>query len=469
LDFSSGLQTLQIEETIMFNLKKKPLVTALMLALAGGMGTANAGTFIQCPGDINNDGKSDIPVLVDENDPSQGVRDIKCMHITGSDGFITMADEADIDGDARDGRRLYMFGFADVTGVPSEKVIDAGTLAANFSAPTIVLEQEQEFYLTMSNTGMQIRPDLFDPHTVHFHGFPNASDIFDGLPEATISINQGASLTYYYNVKEPGTHMYHCHVEATEHMQMGMLGNLYVHALQDKTGIGGTVGAPDSVTQSPRFGGSGPLGYVFNDGDGATAYDVEVPIQIGSFDGEFHQASEDVQPLPFADMLDKYPMLNGRGYPDSANPATFDFEPTPGSGANPGNSGVADQVAVFGTSTLTSSQPVSSHIEVAQGNRLLLRISNLNITNFYTLTANGLTMKVVGTGARILRGGGEASGIDMSYETSSVTLGGGEAVEAIIDTTDVEKGTYFLYTTNLNFLSNDGEDYGGMMTEIEII
>ena len=38
----------------------------------------------------------------------------------------------------------------------------------------------------------------------------------------------------------------------------------------------------------------------------------------------------------------------------------------------------------------------------------------------------------------------------------------------ILDTTDVAPGTYFLYTTNLNHLSNDAEDFGGMMTEIVI-
>jgi len=32
----------------------------------------------------------------------------------------------------------------------------------------------------------------------------------------------------------------------------------------------------------------------------------------------------------------------------------------------------------------------------------------------------------------------------------------------------VPAGTYFLYATNLNFLSNDAEDFGGMMTEIVI-
>ena len=41
-------------------------------------------------------------------------------------------------------------------------------------------------------------------------------------------------------------------------------------------------------------------------------------------------------------------------------------------------------------------------------------------------------------------------------------------MDVIIDTASVAPGTYFLYTTNLNFLSNGVEDFGGMMTEIRI-
>ena len=33
---------------------------------------------------------------------------------------------------------------------------------------------------------------------------------------------------------------------------------------------------------------------------------------------------------------------------------------------------------------------------------------------------------------------------------------------------DFEVGTYFLYTTNMYNLSNNEEDFGGMMTEIRI-
>ena len=77
-------------------------------------------------------------------------------------------------------------------------------------------------------------------------------------------------------------------------------------------------------------------------------------------------------------------------------------------------------------------------------------------------------MRVVGQGARILRTAGEVGGKDLSYNTSAITLGGGETNDVLIDTTGVPAGTYFLYTTNLNFLSNGAEDFGGMMTEIVI-
>jgi hypothetical protein len=50
-----------------------------------------------------------------------------------------------------------------------------------------------------------------------------------------------------------------------------------------------------------------------------------------------------------------------------------------------------------------------------------------------------------------------------------VTLGGGESADIILDTAGVAPGTYFLYTTDLNNLSNNEEDFGGMMTEIVIL
>ncbi len=373
---------------------------------------------------------------------------IKCIHLVAGDGMATMADDM-IDPDfGGAGKKQYIFSFAEVPlpgvdGAPTEAsgeypawVMQTGMLAANAPAPTIAVDEDDELFLSLTNVGMTMRPDLFDPHTVHWHGFPEAASVFDGVPDSSISINMGATLTYYYNVKDAGTYMYHCHVEATEHMQMGMLGNLFVRPRQNKLTNGTVLG-----THTHRNGDT----YAYNDGDGTTLYDVEVPIQMGSFDPDFHDASLNVQPLPFAGMRDRYFLLNGRGYPDTAN-AT-----------------VLSTTDPLGTSH--ESQPVDSLVVANAGDRILLRISNLNITEFYTLGSN-LPMQVVAQDARLLRDG---VGNNMYYTTNSLTLGGGQSADVIIDTTGLASpSTYFLYTTNLDRLANDAENFGGMMTEIRI-
>jgi len=402
------------------------LLVGLALFAIGGNVSAQSGNIrVQCPGDTNGD------AVIDSPDPFHP-RAV-CKHLAAGDGFIKMAD----------GKILYTFGFSDWTGTPADDVPALGLLSANFSAPTIMLDEGDEFYLTLTNVGMAIRPDLFDPHSVHFHGFPQAAPVFDGMPEGSFGINMMASLTYYYNLVEPGTYMYHCHVEATEHMQMGMLGNLYVRPAQNKL--------PNGTTFTNGFVHNTNFKYVYNDADGSTKYDVEVPIQMTAMDGEFHDLHEGIQPLPFAYMRDNYPMLNGRGYPDTINPGLI---------SNPSN---GDK----------ESQPVNTIVHANVGQTILLRISSLSVTNYYTLASAGLPMKVVGWNARHFRGPDPDGalpllGKNLYYDTNSVTLGGGESVDVLIRTAGLPPGTYPLYTTNLNFLNNDAQNLGGLMTEIVI-
>lgn len=400
----------------------------LLAALALSAAPAIAEVYVQCPGDINGDAIPDGP-------PPPGVAGpVKCKHLAGGDGFAMMAN----------GDRKYIFSFSDVTGIPEADVIDTAAVGANLPAPSIIVDEGDKLYLTLSNVGLVIRPDLFDPHSVHYHGFPNAASAFDGLPETSIVINPGASLTYFYANVEPGTYLYHCHVEATEHMQMGMLGNLYVHAARDKQVYGGT------------------RHFAYNDDDDSTEYNVEFALQLGSMDREFHDLHEAVQPLPFALMQDDYPMINGRGYPDTVKTVLFD-------------NGDGKQT-----------QKVSSLVTAAPGQKILIRLSNLSVTQFFTF-ASQLPMRVVGRGARILRGPYDAAyplrgpdsdlashtnggnGNDLYYTVNSVTLGGGEAMDLLIDTAGLSSGdTYVLYAADLYQLSNDDEDFGGMMTEIHI-
>jgi FtsP/CotA-like multicopper oxidase with cupredoxin domain len=278
---------------------------------------------------------------------------------------------------------------------------------------------------------MILRPDLFDQHSVHFHGFPQAASVFDGVPESSATVNMGATFTYYYNIVDglAGTYMYHCHVEATEHIQMGMVGNLYIDPRQNGTSF--------------TYNGRQYTKFAYNDGDGSTGYDVEYPIQLGSLDANFHDQHISIQPLPFAAMDDTHPTLNGRGYPDTVSPTPISTD------------------VGFGN---LPSQPLSSLITATAGQRVLLRLSNLGVTRFYTIGST-IPMQVVAQSARLLRG---PDGKDMYYKTNSLTIGGGESYDVILDTTGVAPGTYLLYTTNLNYLSNDREDFGGMMTEITI-
>ncbi len=414
----------------MNSIKRNLIPAVIAAALLGAPGAASANPFVQCPwdgdlvpadGNLTNDGAT-----CDALDDVCTKGGVSCMHITGGDGFITMGD----------GRELYIFSFAAVSEEDAADVLDVGVFRANHAAPTISVREGDKFFLTLTNVGTFNRPDLFDPHTVHYHGFPNASDLFDGSPDNTFAINQQASLTYWYDNVFPGTYMWHCHVEATEHMQMGMLGNINVLPGQDVDGC--------------ATGPCGPGQYVYNDDDGSTAYDVSYPIMIGAMDGDFHDQSEGTQPLAFAAMSDQYPMLNGRGYPDTTVAGPL---PPPASGRS------TDPI---------SPQQVSSLIEATQGDTILLRVINLGQVQSYTLTALGVPMKVVGRGARLLRGAGQAVGANVYVDTNNITLGGGESADVLIDTSDVVEGTYFLYTTNLNYLSNNEEDFGGMMTEIVI-
>jgi FtsP/CotA-like multicopper oxidase with cupredoxin domain len=189
--------------------------------------------------------------------------------------------------------------------------------------------------------------------------------------------------------------------------------------------------------------------YAFNDGDGSTVYDVEYPIQMHGFDPNFHFVGMTFNPESFTDNKDKYFLLNGRSYPDTVNPDPLSTQATDG--------------------TPHFSQPLSSIVNIPFGGKALLRLSDLNTTEYHTLASLGIPMHVVGFNARLLR---DQDGNNMDYYTNSITLAGGETADVILDASDktlFPKGSvFYLYTPQLDHLSNDAENFGGMMTEVRI-
>ena len=353
-------------------------------------------------------------------------------------------------------------------------IMDIGVMNGNIPAPLMAIDEDDEFFLTLTNVGQVMRPDLFEQHTVHFHGYPNASAFYDGVPDASVAINIGGSFTYYYLAPEAGTYFWHCHITPPEHLQMGMVGQIYVRPRQNRVSSGSSlrdaliaqqgdartkcdrtdilcsnpVPATNSATRGLDKLGS-PQKYAYNDGDGSTAYDVEYPLQIHGFDPNFHFVGMTFNPEGFTDMKDKYFLLNGRSYPDTVTPGPLATQTTDG--------------------VMHFSQPLPSIVNIPVGGKALLRIADLDVTEYQTLASLGIPMTVVGYNAKLLR---DQAGNNLAYKTNSITLAGGESLDVILDASDTNKyksgDVYYLYTPNLDHLSNDAENFGGLMTEVRI-
>jgi len=386
--------------------------------------------------------------------------------------------------------------------VDPRPIMDIGVMNGNIPAPLIAFDEDDEFFLTLTNVGMIMRPDLFEQHTVHFHGYPNASSFYDGVPDASVAINIGGSFTYYYLAPDAGTYFWHCHITPPEHLQMGMVGQLYVRPRQDRVPSGGnlytylgyqnaigvttpdlrtacnpaadilcsaTMPAVNTSATRPAAGtlcsGAIPLStegttpdYIYNDGDGSSCYDVTYPIQMHGFDPNFHFVGMTFNPEMFVDMKDKYFLLNGRSYPDTVTPGP--------------------QATVTSDGQMHYSQPLPAIINIPQGGIASLRLVNLSVAEYFTLQTLGIPMKVAGWNAKLLR---DQAGVNTEYYTNSITLGGGESNDVILDASDAGCGStgcaaalypsgsvFYLYNPELDKLSNDLENFGGMMTEVHI-
>jgi FtsP/CotA-like multicopper oxidase with cupredoxin domain len=504
------------------------LVAAAVLLVAGA---AQAQSFrVQCPTSTKLHPAVNAAGLTQAEDPRHGPWNrpnphIKCQQLSGGDGYATMGD----------GTQTYLFSFGPLSGlsnivrglpgtvtaaefnqsnldaggavldvvkigapdgaaypfngaiglvpdvsagnaltghVDPRLIMDVGVMNGNIPAPMIAIDEGDELFLTLTNVGMIMRPDLFEQHTVHFHGYPNASAFYDGVPDASVAINIGGSFTYYYLAPEAGTYMWHCHISPPEHLQMGMVGQLYVRPRQNAVTPGSDLRtALQAANVASATSGSGvtcndilcagqtplPAGnatarrdasklYAYNDGDGSTAYDVEYPIQLHGFDPNFHFVGMTFNPESFADNKDKFFLMNGRSYPDTINP-------------NPLSTQASDGTPHF-------SQPVPSLVNVPAGGRALLRFSDLNVTEYHTIASLGIPMHVVGFNARILR---DLDGNSLAYDTNSITVAGGESVDVILDAKNLTAGQkFYLYTSQLDHLSNDAENFGGMMTEVNV-
>ena len=180
------------------------------------------------------------------------------MHLSAGDGFVTMAD----------GRAALHLRLLGPDRHPAGRGDDGRACwPPTFPAPTIAVDEGDELYLTLTNVGMAMRPDLFDPHTVHWHGFPNAAPIFDGVPEAVDRHQHGRDADLLLQ----GRRARDVHVPLP---RRGDRAHADGHARQPLRPPGAEQAARRDALPN-GFAHQTGFTYAYNDGDGSTRYDVD--------------------------------------------------------------------------------------------------------------------------------------------------------------------------------------------------
>lgn len=103
-------------------------------------------------------------------------------------------------------------------------------------SPTIRVRVGDKVKLTLENSH-------YLPHTIHLHGVDHPFETSsgqgnDGVPGVSeMAVEPGKSRTYEFSPREPGTFMYHCHVQTHAHFMMGLVGMLIVEPYQPSSPV----------------------------------------------------------------------------------------------------------------------------------------------------------------------------------------------------------------------------------------
>lgn len=350
----------------------------------------------------------------------------------------------------------YIFGFRNVTGLTETQRSNQKNKAQH-NAPMFWVDQfnpvaPKDFRMQLTNLGMALRPDLFDAHTIHWHGFRNVITFFDGEPTGSVAVTTGRTFQYIYRPRDPGTYMFHCHVEDVEHVHMGMTGPVFVRPLQNGQNIGG-------FTK-----------FAYNDGNGSTGYHREFAMFCSEVWADSHWADSHIQLPEWSDYRADFSLLNGRVYPDTL---------APNSPINVAASTSALTVQTDANGDLAippapyehlQYQPLSALVTCNAGERVLLRFANLGFRES-AMTLAGIKMRVVGKDATPMKG---RDGTDTSYEASTVSFGAGESIDAIFTAPAHSGGVgpdiYVLYDRAYERANNlaVASGYGGRRTEVRV-
>lgn len=395
------------------------------------------------------------------------------LYFAGTDGWISLPKSPTItselglvhpDSLAPDPRfSTYIFGFRNVTGLSDTQRSNQKNKAQH-NAPMFWVDQfnpaaPRDFRMQLTNLGLALRPDLFDAHTIHWHGFRNVITFFDGEPTGSVAVMTGRVFQYVYRPRDPGSYMFHCHVEDVEHVHMGMTGPVFVRPLQNGQSFGG-------FTK-----------FAYNDGNGSTGYDREFAMFCSEVWADSHWADAHIQLPEWSDYRADFSLLNGRVYPDTLAPSSPINVAASIHAFTTQTDAAGDLVVPAGPYAHLQYQPLSALVTCNAGERVLLRFINLGFRET-AMTLAGIRMRVVGKDATPMKG---RDGTDTSYTASTVSFGAGESIDAIVTAPAFSGGsgnsgqgydTYLLYDRayeRTNNLAREGSaPFGGRCTEIRV-
>ncbi len=190
-------------------------------------------------------------------------------------------------------------------------------------SPVIRVEQGDTIWIQLENTH-------YFPHTIHLHGvdhpwIDSAGEGNDGVPQTSDKfVLPGQSKTYEIRPRQPGTFVYHCHVQTHVHLAMGLVGMLVVEENR-----------PNNWVQTFNVGAGEvrhPSKAVLEE------YDSEYDLHYHAMDKELHSiiqkyndprliAKKMNREYDLTDSTEDYHTLNGRSFPYTLRESIIVAEP----------------------------------------------------------------------------------------------------------------------------------------------
>ncbi|OGN90163.1 MAG: hypothetical protein A2Y88_10590 [Chloroflexi bacterium RBG_13_48_10] len=289
---------------------------------------------------------------------------------------------------------------------------------AQFPAPLIYASVGDVVEIRLKNLGTTNPTAPNDPHSIHLHGL-DVDAANDGVPETSVGAvpanlcadgtthndcsanggfvpGAGNVVVYMFSPKYAGTYMYHCHQEASIHVQMGMYGALVVYNKNDAAALTG----PGSGAGGTLYGWKYAKDYVLLESEIGPAQHVAEEIS-GDYNGiNYHPA---------------YWFLNGLSFPNTIHVGL------------PGANGWADWIAAH-----PGYDPFITGSVGAQ-EKVLLRMINMGYET-QPMHMHGLHGKVIGSDQRAWPwANAPGSPFGQGMEKNTLNIGSGETYDWLID------------------------------------